>query len=521
MEVVESQLREKMISSSTMGHSVMLAEVDSLSKLAVKPSPSVSPVRLEDDNDDDAAFFVGDLAGMEQGLREQFKLMGETIGLDRHSQKIALNHLKETLTLRSKSEDVSFRDQVLTSKVSPTKRDKDGWNALHKAAFTADEDLARFCLDKCVKTSARNSIGQTPLHIAVMMESIEIIRILLKSGADIKAEDQLGHTPFFGAPEELLKELELSEKPKTADSEYELDLADLEYEELLGRGAFALVYHGYWRGCEVAIKEVDWEKAQMTEQKMTEFFREVGILAKMRHPNLVLFMGAYTRSRPLRMVTEFCRGGTLHGLLHDKKNIFISFEQKLDILIDIICGLMFIHTSKPVILHGDMKSNNILLTNSVSGPTSQICCKIADFGIAVTIGGQKKENSMPGAQGTFCWMAPEILRSSEIVTEAADIYSFAVVMFEVLTRMPPFEALVAEMPTPFAIASRVCDEGERPDLALVPSDPSGRSDLLVEWIKRGWDGAPQNRPRAAELLKSFRKIKSAVKVTPLAASEVL
>ncbi|EER11918.1 serine-threonine protein kinase, putative, partial [Perkinsus marinus ATCC 50983] len=94
------------------------------------------------------------------------------------------------------------------------------------------------------------------------------------------------------------------------DEPWEVDLAELEYGPMLGSGAAADVYRGIWREADVAIKEITWAKARETEDKVAEFKQELEIVINLRHPNLVLFMGAFTKSRPLRLVTELCDGKT-------------------------------------------------------------------------------------------------------------------------------------------------------------------------------------------------------------------
>lgn len=135
-------------------------------------------------------------------------------------------------------------------------------------------------------------------------------------------------------------------------------------------------------------------------------------------------------------MTEFCHGGTLFDTLY-KKNLDLSLEQKLKMLKDIAKGMYFMHTHRPPFMHRDLKSLNILLMNEVKGPSDYVCCKIADFGMTRTIE-EESEMALTNMAGTFHWMAPEVMEKKGY-SEKADVYSYGMVMWEILAREPPFK----------------------------------------------------------------------------------
>ena len=94
----------------------------------------------------------------------------------------------------------------------------------------------------------------------------------------------------------------------------------------------------------------------MDKSTMQEFERELAILIKIRRPNLVLFMGVSQTKHELCIVTEYCEGGSLFELLHQKRGIRISLKQKLKMAKDIAIGMQFLHTAEPPIIHRDLKS---------------------------------------------------------------------------------------------------------------------------------------------------------------------
>ena len=134
------------------------------------------------------------------------------------------------------------------------------------------------------------------------------------------------------------------------------------------------------------------------------FKREIHAMASCRHPNLVLLMGAVTRTLPLTLVTELCRGGSLYDLLYTQK-IKLSRTQQIKVSLDIARALNYLHTQTPAIVHRDCKSLNVLLLEPVSLSSDIPVAKLADFGAAK----QKQDATMTANTGTYHWMAPEVL----------------------------------------------------------------------------------------------------------------
>ena len=96
---------------------------------------------------------------------------------------------------------------------------------------------------------------------------------------------------------------------------------------MIGSGASAEVYKGTYKETDVAIKKLR-ANAVTQQNTLKEFKREVSTLTRVRHPNLVLFMGASADKGHILIVTEFCYGGTLFSLLHERKSIDLSWRQR-------------------------------------------------------------------------------------------------------------------------------------------------------------------------------------------------
>ena len=194
----------------------------------------------------------------------------------------------------------------------------------------------------------------------------------------------------------------------------------------IGRGAYGEVFKGVYRETEVAIKLfVD----QDVSDKVLEAFRkEVDILKKLRHPNILHFMGYCTVPPHMCIVTEYEHNGSLFKLLHRTK-IRLDNSQKLKIALDTAIGMHYLHTSKPPIVHGDLKSPNLLLGDNLN-------VKICDFGLSRFRMATKL--SAGSKLGTPEWTAPEVLQSSRN-SEAGDVYSYGVVLWELFTGQIPWE----------------------------------------------------------------------------------
>jgi serine/threonine protein kinase len=104
-----------------------------------------------------------------------------------------------------------------------------------------------------------------------------------------------------------------------------LKLSDLKIEKQIGAGASAEVYKGTYKEVDVAIKKLRITN-MTTDNTLKEFKREVSTLTRVRHPNLVLFMGASADQGHVVIVTEFCSGGTLFSLLHEHRSIELSWR---------------------------------------------------------------------------------------------------------------------------------------------------------------------------------------------------
>ncbi|ONK80099.1 uncharacterized protein A4U43_C01F13880 [Asparagus officinalis] len=261
-------------------------------------------------------------------------------------------------------------------------------------------------------------------------------------------------------------------KPLLPFEEWNIDFSELTVGTRVGIGFFGEVFRGIWHGTDVAIKV--FLEQDLTVENMEDFCNEVSILSRLRHPNVILFLGACMKPPHLSMVTEYMEMGSLYYLIHttgQKKKL--SWHKRLKMLRDICRGLMCMHRMK--IAHRDLKSANCLVDK-------HWVVKICDFGLSrIMVETPMTDNS---SAGTPEWMAPELMRN-EPFTEKCDIFSLGVIMWELCTMNRPWEGI-----PPVQVVHAVANEGTRLE---IPEGPLGKliSDCWAE---------PDGRPSCKEIL---------------------
>ena len=272
--------------------------------------------------------------------------------------------------------------------------------------------------------------------------------------------------------------------------------------KLIGRGGTSEVYLGDYRGTDVAIKKI--KVKEINDNFFKEFKNEIVALTTIRHPNLIIFMGTMLEDNNLCIVTEYCKGGTLFDLLYKKKHIDIPWNLRLKLLIDISKAINFLHTNDPQIIHYDLKSLNILLTDEIkeNSENNHITIKINDFGLSKIIDKEKIEWAAPqGVVGSIQWMAPEVIQNNCKDNTKADVYSFGIIIWEVCTRIQPYKDMSI-----LQIINYVCNENGRPDCNLLPLKQMPKG--LLELMENCWNTDPNLRPDFSSILFTLNKMQS-------------
>ncbi|KMT01871.1 hypothetical protein BVRB_9g209920 isoform A [Beta vulgaris subsp. vulgaris] len=287
-----------------------------------------------------------------------------------------------------------------------------------------------------------------------------------------RASEQAPSDEMVSTWEKILEARMYRDKSLLPYEEWNIDFSELTVGTRVGIGFFGEVFRGIWNGTDVAIKV--FLEQDLTSENMEDFCNEIAILSRLRHPNVILFLGACTKPPRLSMVTEYMEMGSLYYLIHlsgQKKKL--SWRRRLKMLRDICRGLMCIHRMK--IVHRDLKSANCLVNKHWT-------VKICDFGLSRIMADTSMGDS--SSAGTPEWMAPELIRN-EPFTEKCDIFSLGVIMWELCTLSRPWEGVPPER-----VVYAVANEGSRLEL---PEGPLGR--LIADcWTE------PHERPNCEDIL---------------------
>ncbi|CAM0958911.1 unnamed protein product [Alopecurus aequalis] len=206
----------------------------------------------------------------------------------------------------------------------------------------------------------------------------------------------------------------------------ELKLITNNFQTIIGKGGFGIVYHGILEnGVEVAVKVL--METSIADSK--DFLSEVQTLSKVHHKNLVKLQGYCQNKKCLSLVYDFMPRGNLQQLLRGGEDYSLNWEQRLHIAFDAAQGLWYLHElCTPTIVHRDVKTANILLDKNLVGI-------IADFGLSRAFNDAHTHISTVAA-GTPGYLDPEYHATFQL-TVKTDVYSFGIVLLEIFTGQAP------------------------------------------------------------------------------------
>ncbi|RLN90555.1 hypothetical protein BBJ28_00012310 [Nothophytophthora sp. Chile5] len=261
-------------------------------------------------------------------------------------------------------------------------------------------------------------------------------------------------------------------------SVYEVNLREVNLVKRLAFGPLSEVYAAIWRDTKVGVKLLMPREGVVDhlEEAVKNFRREIWVMNALQHRNIVKLLGASLTHSCYVLVMEYMPNGSLYEYLRDAANFF---PQQLVVTsaFDLASGMAHVHASG--VLQRDLKSKNCLLSEN-------LVVKVADFGLS------RFQDKPPGASytwvGTPFWAAPEVIRH-EPYDDKADVYSFAIVLWELVERKDPYDHLNA-----FQVPLQVANDGLRPHDFTKPA-PLGLGQLMHQC----WDADPEQRPSFADI----------------------
>nr|XP_043622147.1 integrin-linked protein kinase 1-like [Erigeron canadensis] len=360
--------------------------------------------------------------------------------------------------------------------------------------------------------------NRTALHVAACQGFCDVALLLLQAGAHVDSKDRWGSTPLADAihykNHDMSKLLEKhGAKPLMAPMhvkdarevpEYEITATELDFTDSVDitKGTFTIAS---WRGTQVAVKKLK-DELFTDKDKVRAFRDELELLQKIRHPNVVQFLGAVTQSNPMMIVTEYLPKGDLRLFL--KRKGALKPITALKFAMDIARGMNYLHENKPEpIIHRDLEPSNVLRADSGH-------LKVADFGISELLkvtNEVKQEKLMSYHETTWRYVAPEVYRNEDCDTKV-DVFSFALILQEMIEGCQPF-ATKNEEDVPKAYVAK-----ERPPFN---APPKSYAHGLKELIEECWHENPERRPTFRNIIIRLESIHNSInrrrrwKVRPL------
>eukprot|EP00741_Cyanophora_paradoxa_P002880 tig00000079_g2795.t1 len=378
--------------------------------------------------------------------------------------------------------------------------------ALERAAANTQEDqvdaLEAVARDapRCAQAVCairRELSGPGPLLPAYRAALEKLLhKLLARRRGGAGAEEEAGHSwpPVFaeGAARPL----------------YVIRRSELLLGPLRAKGAYGKVYEAAWLGSPVAAKSID--VFGDGPGALRDFHREAMVHARLSHPNVVQFLGACAgdSDSSLYLCMEYCARGSLNNFSRQRARdgAPLSLPERVDIAIGVAKGMVHLTQLVPPVTHSDLKPANVLIADDGSP-------RVADFGLA-----RWKKDTMSrtlGVGGTVQYSAPEarprprprppplqltppqVWEENHSGTEEADVYSFGVLLWELVTGRAPWE----RRSTP-QIHKLVCVDQARPEI------PPDTPEPLAALIARCWSHQPHARPRFRAVLAALERFRA-------------
>uniref|UniRef100_A0AAV2J9B9 Scaffold protein ILK n=1 Tax=Knipowitschia caucasica TaxID=637954 RepID=A0AAV2J9B9_KNICA len=379
---------------------------------------------------------------------------------------------------------------------------------LHLASSHGHRDIVAKLIQCKADPNTVNEHGNTPLHYACFWGQDQVAEDLVASGAQVCVCNRYGQTPLDKAKAHL-KQLLQEKAEKTGQN-----MAKIPYKETFWKGTMRTrprngtlnkqagidytqlsllakinenqsgeLWQGRWQGDEIIVKVLhvrDW-----TTRKSRDFNEEHPKLRIFSHPNILPVLGA-CQSPPSPhpiLITRYMPYGSLFNILHQGTTLVVDQSQAVKFALDIASGMAFLHTLEPMVSRLYLNSKHVMIDEDMTGRISMADAKLSF--------------QCPGRMYSPAWMAPEALqkRPEDINRRSADMWSFAVLLWELVTREVPFADL-----SNMEIGMKVSLEGLRPTI------PPGISPHICKLMRLCMNEDPAKRPKFDMIVPILEKM---------------
>lgn len=301
-----------------------------------------------------------------------------------------------------------------------------------------------------------------------------------------------------------------------------IDPQQIFLQKIIGEGTFGRVWSAKWSSASVAVKEFVFAQAAVAgrssqqEEIIEEIIGEAGMMAILRHPNVLQLYGCSLTAQAIWIVSELCSLGSLRQVLDDNDRS-LPVEIRVSLALQVAEGMAYLHNQDPPIIHRDLKSHNIFVHETYTDSDersskveeghkggaisrwlqpekmtthSKLITKIGDWGSArATLSGSR---TMTHGVGTACWLAPEVIKHARS-SKYSDVYGYGIVLWELATREEVYQGLETTQ-----IIAKVANESLRPP---VPMDCPWKH-LMVKC----WEERPQDRLEFNDVVEELNTI---------------
>ncbi|XP_043577860.1 receptor-type guanylate cyclase Gyc76C-like isoform X2 [Bombus pyrosoma] len=276
----------------------------------------------------------------------------------------------------------------------------------------------------------------------------------------------------------------------------------MSYESRCGGQVFAQA--GHYRGTAVRIRELKFSKKKDITR---DVMKEMRVLREIRHGNLNSFVGACVEPMRILLITDYCAKGSLYDII-ENEDIKLDDMFIASLVHDLIKGMLYIHESSALVCHGNLKSSNCVVT-------SRWVLQVSDFGLhdmrhcaeSDSIGEHQYYRNL-------FWKAPELLRNPNAPirgTQEGDIYSFAIILFEMIGRKGPYGGVNLEPKEIIDRVKRFPEDGEppfRPNIEILSESEADCAEYIVSTITDCWAESPELRPDFKMIRTRLKKMKA-------------
>jgi len=267
---------------------------------------------------------------------------------------------------------------------------------------------------------------------------------------------------------------------------FKIDYNDIKILKKIGGGSGGQVFLAKWNDKLVAFKCFRTEDLGGTQDMFHCFEKEIQFVTSIRHPNIVIYYGCSIKPPRVGIVIEFCENGDLKCFLSKKKTFGdFSIDKRVQIIKGVVSAMIYLHDRK--VIHRDLKAENVLLDKL-------LISKLTDFGVSKFC--KDNEETKTVRVGTSQYMAPELCQGNGKYDNKCDVFSFAIMMFEILTsNFNPFNKK-----RHFNLELQIANNPNfRPNINELQKFNDTKYDYLIFIMEDSWKHVPRKRPSFCEI----------------------